>query len=226
MKINEFYKPKIGKQVADVAQQYYVNRHNPNDTKNYDENLDWLKTNLKKLGWEKLDNGGFSYVFENPKKSYVLKINTYEDKGYDKFVQLIKRCRNKHFPRISDRKEMHFDSPMYENGLTYYVYLIEKLKPIPEPYDQNFSSIIASIIDIYRWQDNPNNKLMLEILQQEYDTDDYAGVYLFIKEHPSLVIAAKILGIKAQDWGVGIDMHAKNIMQRSDGTIVIIDPYV
>jgi hypothetical protein len=100
------------------------------------------------------------------------------------------------------------------------------LKPIPEPYDQNFSSIIASIIDIYRWQDNPNNKLMLEILQQEYDPDDYAGVYLFIKEHPSLVTAAKILGTKAQDWGVGIDMHAKNIMQRADGTIVIIDPYV
>lgn len=52
-----------------------------------------MREKLKDLGWKELARGFFSSVFYNPKKSYVLKVTTLEDKGYAAYVNLIKNTQ-------------------------------------------------------------------------------------------------------------------------------------
>lgn len=103
MKINEFYKPKISKGVEKAAFEFFP--------KAKDDRRDatiTLKLKLKKMGWIYLDNGAFSSVYVNDKKSYVIKINSYPDPGFEYYVNTIKKYHNKHFPKISDKKVLEF----------------------------------------------------------------------------------------------------------------------
>lgn len=228
MILGEFYRPKIGKKIVDVAQEYYGNRHG--DTpRDYHAGLDWLKAKLESLGWHTLGNGGYSYIFSNPKKNYVLKVNTNQDNGYDQFVQIIHRLRNKHLPRISDRKTLEFSgNPQFNFAKnTYHIYLIEKLQELPEQEANNYASIISVIMSLYKEEMNPNIKMALNWLERDYFTEEeFPSVKQFILTHPELVKAAAYLGNAQKYYKLNNDLHAKNLMQRADGTIVIIDPYV
>ena len=238
MKILELYKPKIGKKAADIAKGFFSRRVASNSS--YDYDIIWLNERLAKIGWSPLNNGGYSRVYSNPKKKYVLKVNSHEDRAYDKFVLLIKGPRNKHFPIISDRKELAVPvKPMYDDDgdsianqwntppKIYHVYMIEKLEPIPGPYNENYASVLSGLIDIYREEMNPSRDRMLEILTRDYLTqEEIPDAMRFMAENPALVRAAAVLGNATKNTKLGIDMHAGNIMQREDGTVVIIDPYV
>jgi hypothetical protein len=155
-----------------------------------------LHKELKKLGWTLLTNeGAASGVYQNSKKPYVLKINRLYDPGYERFVKIIKENPNKHFPNISDMKRLKI------RNYSYYVYLIEKLNVIPERYARKYV------------------RKMENFMFGEYE---YAGLPTFLEKNPTLVAALKVL---AKDGLRGLDLHEGNIMKRSDGTIVIIDPY-
>ena len=196
MLINEFYKPKISKPIERVAtdyvtsDQYYVNK------------FDNLCDSLKKMGWRFLDDGAYSKVFANSKKNYILKINSSPDKGYATYVNLIHKYRNKHFPKISDLKQIEFQ------GSAYYVYLIEKLEHIPSPMDDEWSFEISKIAD------EPTEPLEKLFMIQ---------IPAFLIKNPSIVKAAKLIGYNMGDNY--LDINRNNIMRRSDGTIVITDPY-
>ena len=160
---------------------------------------------LSNLGWNELGDGLYSTVYTNPKKSYVLKVNKISDLGFESFAQFVKKHPNKHFPKIGDVKKVRYSK---EN---YYIYCIEKLYPI-NPYSTARS--IANAIDIafYRWDGNSVK-----------DSFKGNGRYIkFFQQHPSLLSAIKLLVNK---FGENNDIHPDNIMQRKDGTIVIIDPY-
>lgn len=119
MKINELNIPKsVVKSTAPIQK-----------SDDFDKNSDEHRTNkrlalndiLEKKGWTPIGDGAFSVVYENPKKSYVLKINVRPDPAFQHYVNLTKRFKNRHFPKISDVQE-------FKVGIdTYYVYLIEKL---------------------------------------------------------------------------------------------------
>jgi len=71
--------------------------------------------------------------------------------GYEKYVDLIHKYRNKHFPRITDMKVLKIGR---EN---YYVYLIEKLYKIKEPTASNYANIFDCVI--CNFYDEPNVSL-------------------------------------------------------------------
>lgn len=218
MNLNEFYKPKINPKIRAAAAEYFK------DTLTGDKNL---YKNLEKLGWAYLNQGMYSKVFANPKKNYVIKINSRIDEGYQHFVTLIKRNRNKHFPRISDVQQIYIDKK------PYFIYLIEKLEPIPEPYNKNYSSFLSDVIDVFMYSDKePINFFKLfKTLRDEYSHDNEEEVKdreLYLRKNPALIKAAQILGLAAKNSSkyIGIDIHEHNIMERNDGTIIIVDPYV
>ena len=73
----------------------------------------------------------FSSVYENDKKNFVLKVTNRPDPEYQRYVDVIKKFDNKHFPKISNMKKLDI------NCRDYYVYAIEKLKTIHSQALQN-----------------------------------------------------------------------------------------
>jgi hypothetical protein len=204
MNIIEASKPKIGKDILSAAKTYF-------DSDNH--NLNILYRLMKKQGWKKIGAGAFAIVFSNPEKPYVVKITTIPDLGYDHYVQSIKKFRNKHFPKISDRKEISYDfnDPLTNDKETikFFIYFIEKLYAI----DGRIKYSLASELYDIAFESYANQKEIKNIHNN------------YIKNDPSLFKAAQIVGKMAQNKYFEIDIHAGNIMRREDGTIVITDPY-
>lgn len=202
MKIFEV-KPKINPAIYKKASKLYKGF--------YASRREQLEDYLEQMGWILLDEGQFSMVFSNPKKTYILKINEEPDPAFAEYINLIKKHKNKHFIRVSDVKQMQVSQSMY------YIYLIEKLSKIPTSQGDYISSYLENIA-----QD-----------AQEYGKPlgpkDLYG--LFGKKLPNflsdtLLNAVNILGVYSSTRpGLIIDIHGDNIMRRNDGTIVITDPY-
>jgi len=225
MKLFELYRPKISNRLATPAYNYfrkageavaYFAEPNTSTDKRNEvvtarkiekENMEAA---LKKLGWNCEAEGYFSSVWVNDNKPFVLKINEQPDRGYAHFVSVVKKHRNKHFPVISDQKEMEIA------GRKYYIYMIEKLKPInylaaAREYLNIFSKVIRFPAD------------SLKSLFNEDNAYSYPQPPTILLDNPSLVKALRIIGNNFA--GFVNDLHAGNIMQRDNGTIVIIDPY-
>src|ERR1035441_6235229 len=113
-------KPVITKPVTKATFDYFQQKYNQKGSE-YGDDESELESKLAKFGWERLGAGVYSSVYGKTKKSYVLKINKRPDEGYEKYVKLIKKYRNKYFPRITDMKVLKI------GGEKYYVYLIERL---------------------------------------------------------------------------------------------------
>jgi hypothetical protein len=228
MNINELTRPKIGKRVTNTAFDYFRQRHpynkslssklpNSLSTNDIEARMnaiadvdDTLTSNLEKMGWEKIGWGVFSSIYGNPKKSFVLKVNKREDKGYERYATIIKKNPNKFFPKISDMKVMKIGKN------NYCVYLIEKLEEIPlaraQRYEKIFDTAMASQ---FRAANTPD----IESLVLYFN----GKIPLIFKQNPDLVLALNII---ANDQGSKyMDLHQNNMMQRANGTLVITDPY-
>ena len=102
MKIFELLEPTIEPEIEQATRDYIP--HGPEENPDMEFPhlpFDSFKEKMKKLGWTFLSSGYFSSVFINPDKSYVIKMNNKQDRGFAKFVKIIKRNPNKHFPKIS-----------------------------------------------------------------------------------------------------------------------------
>jgi len=187
----KLFELKITKKIGKVAHQYFK-------SDSYDAKYE-LQKQLKKLGWKELGSGAFSHVWENPNKSYVLKINSQPDIGYATYVKIIKKHKNKHFPKISEMK-------VWKVGRhKFYIYAIEKLYRVTGQSSRDLAYELGNIMEDPK---RPLEKLLKH--QTKY-----------LRNHPDLVKAAIIIG---KDGDGIIDMHGENIMQRKDGTIIITDP--
>jgi hypothetical protein len=169
-----------------------------------DEFSDWgnvtLDKEMRKLGWIKPKIGSSSTVYSNPNKNYVLKVNYHPDKAYQHYVNLIKKYPNKHFPRISDVKKFKIGKR------EYYVYLIEKLQPINSRF---LSNLFEKYFSYDFGQEDGEN----------FDNKEKK----FIKDNPEMLKALEILDKNSKRFGA--DSNPSNFMKRSDGTVVLIDPY-
>ena len=210
--ITEYKRPRVRGNVSGPIQTTVNNilqLHGPTDK---DEIAEQLEKKLKKLGWEEIGMGCFSSVFRHPHKSYVLKVNQYPDKAFQKFAEISKKFPNRHFLKVGDTKVIEF------NGRPYYIYTLEKLYPVTSlPAGLEVFSAArflewvadhpwASIAEFLLGRFNPSNTLIQ-----------------WVQNHPSLIKACQILG--KNKLRVTIDIHEDNIMQRNDGTIVIVDPF-
>lgn len=205
MLITEFSPNKLRPDIVAPTYDYFNAMPRADDANYYTKKraaFEMLQATLKRNGWTYLDEGYYSTVFSNPNKSFVLKINTKPDTGYERYVSVIKKHKNKHFPIISDMKVVKID---HKN---LYVYLIEKLTKLTSIQAMIYSDFFSSII-------RRPYKSLDDIFNYDVPT--------IFKTDPSLVRALRIVGQCAEDSG--LDMHGGNIMQRTNGTIVITDPY-
>ena len=209
MILQELYKPKFTPKLASTVDSYVLGladkakiaadsvaaQQSDNDL--YDE----LTDRLEKMGWEFHDSGYFSSVFINPRKNYILKVNTIPDEGFNYFVNLIKRYPNKHFPIVSNLRLIKTAAH------DYYMYYIEKLYPVQYLVEKDISTYCLHHA-YKRYNHTPN----------PYSSDSE-----YVKNNPDF---ARALDIVLQYHGkFGIDVPGDNIMQRQDGTVVITDPY-
>ena len=161
-----------------------------------------IEKNLKSLGWGIGAEGGFGKVFFKSNKNYVIKITAEEDFGYEAFVNLVHQYPNKHFPKIT--------KDIVVNG--FYVYFIEKLKPC------NNIKLISEIVEYF---------YLLLLTNDKNRENNLTLIKKFEQKYPSLAKAVKIIYNEVEeDSTIQFDEKAHNIMQRNDGTIVFIDPFV
>ena len=163
-----------------------------------------LWSTLKNLGWSYLNEGCFSYVFYNPTKPYVLKLNFNEDIGFANYARFISDHPNRYFPRISDAKTLKVEDEEYE------VYLIEKLYHYASEEGREYARIVKAIVT------TPNRPI-----RQLFPY----GAPSFILENPELIEALKLIRKFSRQTGYKVDLHSQNIMQRENGDMVITDPY-
>lgn len=197
--------PKIPKSLHNPANQFFKNPYTGED--------DFI-VKLNSLGWTQYGEGKYSTVYENPKKSYVMKVTTAPDEGYAQYVRLIKKYPNKHFPKISDVRKF---TPYPKEH--YYLYLIEKLIHLKgracDIIEDDFDNIAAE------YELNPNASL-----EDIADCCMGGKIPNIIKKQPTILQALKIVGRGTRGGSVTyLDMHGHNVMKRSDGTLVITDPY-
>ena len=209
MLLDELAKARIPEPIKQTVFDYFrIREKNSLEAESIDRDLKHI---LLIKGWKGFGSGRYSSVFQNPKKNYVLKINKYPDEGYEKFVRLVHRYPNRHFPRISDMKRLVI------NDDSYYMYLIEKLNPIPTITAEKLANVFAEIID------HPDLSLTTLFNKSNYSWVA-RSVPKILKDNPDLIKACRIVGKNLETSSN--DMHLHNIMYRKDKTVVIIDPYV
>ena len=177
--------------------------------------LNELEDLLLRRGWKMVGGGAFSDTWLHPKGELILKINRRSDPAYDRFIDVIQKYPNPHFPKIMDAKQI------IGGRWPYGIYLIEKLEKLSMDKKYIFSQALHNIA-IH--PDMTRNQLS----EQTNDTyTDYENLKFqeCMKTMPdSLMEAMRIIGRNCPVKSY-FDLHPGNIMQREDGTIVIIDPY-
>jgi hypothetical protein len=166
---------------------------------------------LKKTGWEFVNSGYFSGVYVNADKPYVMKINIRPDIGYDKFVKLTKKLNSPYLPKIHDRKYFTKD------GKTYYIYLIEKLEEC-DPALANDINTVAREIEYIPQEIFDAEELKFVKEDNRNIDEDYPRLI-------DLIVTLTYRGHELMGLGGIVEIAQDNIMQREDGTPVIIDPY-
>lgn len=179
--------------------------------------------------------GRYGAVYTHPSWDYVVKVVDY-DPEYMGFVNYVMKHPNKHYPKIVKRLvklRAFWSRRPQDTNVVLDIIKIEKLQPIQ---DQNVLNFIVENLEnfataLYR-------KLHKPELYKQYDTevnpyrqwllpdgsrkavskDDIFEQYPWFES-----LCEAYMGIMQNVEG-SPDVHAKNFMQRTDGTIVIIDP--
>ena len=154
-----------------------------------------ITAKLAKLGWRMGGKGYFSQVYINPKKNYVLKLNTHSDKGFTQYVNLLKTHPNKHFPVISAMKTIDLGSAWESRPVS--LYLIEKLYQADYTdycnYRETFTRIMLSYKDPLDW------------LIENYK-ESFCPISIdMLRKDPSLEEALRIIGANKKKRGRWID---------------------
>ena len=161
-------------------------------------------TNLEQgLGFEQLDRGSYATVLVHPKLSYVIKLFDASDKGYQAFLKVVKaNPDNPHFPKLRGQ-------PM--NFGRWAGIRMERL----QPYSLREFQDIEYMLDHAFFYDNWRDAIKPNSIHSE-----------FLEQWPEMGNALDALRRTLKTvGGIRVDWHQGNIMQRSDGTPVIIDPF-
>ena len=150
--------------------------------------------------------GGFGSIMSHPDLKYVVKLFDSDDVGYMKFVQVAKaHSDNPHFPRFRGQ-------PMKLSRETMGVRL-ERLIPMPRSRFETLEMLLNQAQRDSNWRRHlATNELAKE----------------FLTKWPQFGAALDLLNQAAlsPNSDVDFDWHDGNIMQRTDGTPVIVDPFI
>ena len=152
---------------------------------------------LYKLGFEHLDNGWYATILVHPRVNYVIKLFDNNDEGYAEFIQVVQQHKdNPHFPRFQGQ-------PM--NFGQWTALRMERL----QPYQSDFKKL-WQLLDAAMYYSNWRADVK--------DTE-------FLEHWPKFGLALDILNDAIRGKQIQFDWNRGNIMQRSDGTPVIVDAF-
>jgi len=223
MVLHEFVRDRnLEPEVANTLKHWQdMEGYHYNDAKSLEEKRNAtirLAMNFNNRGWRTLGRGVFGLVLEKKDSDFVIKVSPHNDIGFNKFVLITHKYNNPHFPKITNVRRIQYE------GRTFFIYLIEKLYPVPYHYlTDNVMIALGNIAAGYESFDDALNSSRVTGLPglREKLTE-------YFKAFPKLVEAAEIIknsGVNiAQSKKHRIDMHNGNFMRRADGTLVITDP--
>lgn len=148
--------------------------------------------------------GSYSSILVHPDLDYIIKLFDAKDTGYMVFLRTaLAHADNPHFPRFRG-KPMQISPQLM--GIR-----IEKLKPMQESEYDSLEYML------YQAKQDPS---WLSHIRPDGEERE------FLDRWPRFAEALDILRSAKQGTRVGFDWHDGNMMKRSDGTPVIIDPFV
>lgn len=198
---------------------------------------------LKQQGYELLGSGQDSTVWSKDEHQVIKIIMPARttpsqvsdaDKGFMAFYQFC--CSNSDLPNLP--KFMSIDGQHHSifelNGTPYRQVAMERLRPITSgSFEEAMVWILSDLVSSTKsWPD------IVLYMQQQDTWDGAAGM----EKMPELVaknlansgvsnqygilhLTMKRLFKAGRSAGVGWDLHTENVMQRGDGTLVVVDPY-
>lgn len=191
---------------------------------------DDLLSKYEKMGIHFVGGGKYGQVFTHPSWNYVIKIFE-NDPEYMGFVDWVIAHPNKHFPKFSKKPlRMHKFHKRGVNDRPYwYVVKIEKLYPITDKPLMEFLVRELENCAEAAWKKHNNHEYIRNnpnYTQRFPDGNMVKGatwkdVFEKFPWTESLGLAYSSM------WEAELghpDIHSGNIMQRKDGTIVLIDP--
>ena len=148
--------------------------------------------------------GSVSTILVHPKLDYIVKLFDRDDSGYLAFLRTVVANRqNPHFPRLRGRPV-----PLGKNWMAVR---LERLIPYPQSRFDEIEFLLDKAITYPNWQST-------------VAPDSVHGE--FLEKWPHFAEALDLLRDQLKSTkGITSDWHQGNIMQREDGTPVIIDPF-
>lgn len=161
------------------------------------DRLSGIEQKLASIGWNRVGLGAYGIVFKNPKYPYVIKVFSDDPNYYTWFEFMRANQDNPHIPKIIGYRAILDDRALAIRLEKLYSIDIDQFKAVNE-IDKR----------IQYSKGTSREAEVLEFLENKYP------------EYSKLIALIKLLHEKTP-W---LDLHADNVMQRSDGTIVITDP--
>ena len=203
-----------------------------------DQMYDQVATKLEKAGYTELGSGAEAIVWTKDSGS-VIKIILPEDETNDQAVNTFKLfvdfcISNSQYTNLPRIKEVNDSGTQFLKKLGLTFVTMERLQPIKNgSFEEAMVWILSDLSankitweqaweqvnDIETWKKftemDPNS--ILRILN-ELDPKDKL-------EYEVLFKLMTVLYHKGRINKMGWDLHTENVMQRSDGTLVIVDPW-
>lgn len=200
-------------------------------------NMSWYEITKKleqETGIKPVANGRYGVIFTKPEWNYVIKIFD-DDPEYLGFIDFVLTHPNKHYPKIIKKpiSMHHFHARDPSSTNKFYIIKIEKLYPITEEMGYFLEMWLEHFMEVYYRQ------YVMDQSKRGYaydgDSADRSWIDPFGKrvKMSSIEMLARYPWLRSlskaywevMDANLGAeDLHQGNIMQRKDGTIVLIDP--
>lgn len=190
--------------------------------KKYREQSLWdVLRDFEAAGGQWLGSGRYANVIGFPNRDYVWKFFP-DDRCYIAYVRWALRNPAPYLPKFLSKPR--WIVPFYRRKKTeskICVVKMEKLNPwaLPTLPDKGQLSLDTFFYVATRCYIRPKGSEQLAI-----EDDDYAGP--FIAAYPELTELAKgYVALLNSGVSCSLDLHAANIMQRADGSLVFTDPF-
>jgi len=182
-----------------TAQDIFKNSDNLKQFDFREQALKKFMNHLSENGFKQLgDFGQGGVVFEHPSYSWVFKLFTHDPEYLRYLNYALAHQNNPHVPKIKGK--------MIKINNETFVVRMEKLYRSSREETHTLATKLRSINDI-EFFNSPFMQEEIKLLKT-----DYPGIYKIITD---------LLHTNPDSQ---FDFHSENIMERKDGTIVIIDP--